>query len=98
MLHCGSMLGRNPERITLAGIVRAFDDSDPVPTRVTTGSGMDAAADRTSLDELRARIHTTTIEHLENIMLHKPVVEQLLKCGYTEQQRLKRVAYLRPSK
>ena len=93
----GYTLGRNPERITVADIVRAVDDPDPATERSHHRSSTDAGAGRVSVDELWARINTTTIEHLENITLHQLVVEQRVKCGYTG-QRVNRVVYARPPK
>ena len=94
----GYALGRNPERITVADIIRAVDDPDPRTERNHHRSSTGAAAGRVSVDELWARINTATIEHLENITLHQLLVEQRVKCGYTEQQRVKRVVHLRPPK
>ena len=98
----GYALGRNPERITVADIIRAVEDPDPRTDRNhdhrSSSGSTGAAAGRVSVDELWARINTATIEHLGNITWHQLLVEQRVKCGYTEQQRVKRVVHLRPPK
>ena len=46
----------------------------------------------------RSPFNTATIENLENITLHQLLVEQRVKSGYTEHQRIKKVVHLRPPK
>ena len=97
----GYALVRNPERITGVDIIRAVDDADPRTERNhnhRSSSSTGAAAGRVSVDELWARINTAMIEHLEIITLHQLLVEQRVKCGYTEQQQVKRIVHLRSPK